>query len=155
MYKTLLVPLDGSEIAECTLAHTIEIAQKFQVPNVTLIKVNEPFNLGWAVNGELSGISGIDEKGIDEKAETESKAYLAKKAADLKQEGIKAKTVLLKGDAADQILMYSDKVPVDLIIMATHGKTGFTRWAMGSVADRIVRHSKVPVMLVPPAGCRI
>ena len=149
MYGTLLVPLDGSEVAECTLAHTIAIAQKFQVPNVILLKVDEPFKPGWGVSEEVSVFPEIMQRTQDE-----SKAYLAKKAASLKQDGINAKTVLLKGNAADEILLYSDRNKIDLIILATHGRTGFARWAMGSVADRIVRHSKVPVMLVPPAGCR-
>ena len=71
------------------------------------------------------------------------------------QEGISARGEVVTGKAADAILDYAEKNNVDLIIMSTHGRSGISRWAFGSVADRVVRHSIAPVLLVAPAGCRI
>jgi nucleotide-binding universal stress UspA family protein len=60
----------------------------------------------------------------------------------------------VKGSAAEEILKYSQDNDVDLIIMSTHGRSGVSRWAMGSVADRVVRTSVAPVLLTTPKECR-
>jgi len=151
MYKKILVPLDGSELAERSLAHMKAIAKGCQVPEVVLIGVVEPIPLA----GELSGFSAAE---LGVQAEKQAldwlKGYLAGVADKMSSEGMNVKTALAHGKAADEILDYARKNQVDLIIMTTHGRSGLARWAMGSVADRIVRHARIPVLIVSPPDSR-
>ena len=95
-------------------------------------------------------------KKTDDNAKAEAENYLAEVVADLKKEGIDAKSVLLMAPEVDEeILTYAAKNEIDLIIMSTHGRSGVSRWAFGSVADRVVRNSTVPVLMASPAGCRV
>ena len=73
----------------------------------------------------------------------------------LQADNVPAKTVMLHGKPADEILEYSKKNQIDLIIISTHGSSGIARWAFGSVADKVARHATVPVLLITPAACRI
>lgn len=151
MYKKILAPLDGSELSECTLEHLKAIATGCQIPEVVLLRVVEPLPHVYGDGGLPSGWHDEAQK----KAEEFARDYLAKVSASLKKEGISAETALVSGRAADAILDYAREHQVDLIIMSTHGRSGVTRWVMGGVADRVVRHSLVPVLTVSPAGCRI
>lgn len=151
MYKKILAPLDGSELSECTLEHLKAIATGCQIPEVVLLRVVEPLPHVYGDGGLPPGWHDEAQK----KAEEFARDYLAKVAVSLKKEGISAETALVSGRAADAILDYAREHQVDLIIMSTHGRSGVTRWVMGGVADRVVRHSLVPVLTVSPAGCRI
>ena len=150
MYRKILVPLDASDLAECSLVHVKAIAKGLQVPEVVLLSVMEPVNP--AVIGQANiGILRDAEKQVREVAE----AYLAEVADDLKEAGVAAQGVVLSGRPDEEILDYVSKNQVDLIIMSTHGRSGVTRWLFGSVADRVIHHASVPVMVVSPAGCRV
>ena len=70
--------------------------------------------------------------------------------AQLHNSGINMRPVVLKGRSAEAIVGYADSNEVDLIIMATHGYSGVNRWVRGSVADRVLASSRVPVLLVKP-----
>ena len=85
---------------------------------------------------------------------TEATTYISKVAEELKKEGMVVKTRIVQGAPADSILDYTQKNQVDLIIMSTHGRSGVSRWAFGSVADRVIRNSPVPVLLSPPKEFR-
>jgi len=151
MYKRILAPLDGSEFSECSLEHIRAIATGCNVPKVVLLRIVEPlretYEMGedWRLNAEA-------------KTQAEASDYLSKVTDNLKKDGVAAETVIetvtLQGNAAYEILEYADKNQVDLIIMSTHGKSGISRWVFGSVADRVLRHSPVPVLVISPAGCR-
>jgi nucleotide-binding universal stress UspA family protein len=80
--------------------------------------------------------------------------HLSKLADKMNKSGMVVSRVVLEGNPAETILDYAEKNGVDLIIMATHGRTGIPRFALGSVADKVVRSSSVPVRVVAPAGCR-
>lgn len=151
MYKKILVPLDGSEFAERSLAHVKAIAKGCQVPEVVLMGVVEPVPQA----GELSNFVGAD-WGVEVEKQTLDwlKGYLAGMVGKLSGEGINAKAAIAHGKAADEILDYAKKNKVDLIIMTTHGRSGVARWAMGSVADRIVRHTEAPVLVISSRGDR-
>ena len=152
MYKKILLPLDGSEFAECSIPHVEATAIAQKVPEVVLLRVVEPMSaIAAAGYAELGGdlLAGVHKKNKDA-----AQDYLKRIAARFASKGITAQPVLLEGQPADEILRYAEKNGVDLIVMATHGKTGTARWLFGSVAERVARHSKVPVQLIPPAGCR-
>ena len=150
MYKKILAPLDGSELADCALAHVRAIASGCQVPEVVLFGVVEPIHSS-QIASEL-GQNWLRDANRGIRSATED--YLAKAAAKLQKEGINARTVVTEGTAADEILKYASKNKVDLIIMSSHGRSGATRWAFGSVADRVVRHATVPVLVAAAPACR-
>ncbi len=153
MYKKILAPLDGAELSECSLQHVKAVAAGCNVPEVVLLRVVEPLS---AYN-----ISALSEAGGDwitqaeKENEAEAKDYISKMARKLNEEGITARGDTIYGRAAEEILDYAEKNKVDLIIMSTHGRSGISRFAFGSITDRVVRHSIVPVLTISPPGCRI
>ncbi len=144
MYKKMLVPLDGSELSEASLTHVIALTKSCQVPEVILIRVREPLDAG--VRQRLSGDLA---KQLDEAYNDETKEYLSKISNYLADKGIKAETVAVAGSAAESILSYSKENSIDLIVMSSHGRTGIARWAFGSVAEKVLRQSVVPVLIIP------
>ena len=145
MYKKILAPLDGSEYSECVLDHVKALASGCNVKDVVLLYVIEPLNPGMYDVAERV-VSDTVKKGKEFGVK-----YLANLASKLKDEGLVVETVLLNGDPAPAILDYASQNGVDLIVMSTHGRSGFSRWLMGSVADKVARHSPVPVLLVRPS----
>ena len=152
MYKKILVPLDTSELAECTINHAKAIAKGLSLPSLVLLNVVAEVHQGWVSGWSVPNDWILEAQEKDVKSAT---AYLGKIANSLKAEGLQAETVVVTGEPAEEILNYIQKSSVDLIVMSTHGRSGVSRWMLGSVADRSVRHSAVPVLVVPPAGCRI
>ena len=153
MYKKILVPMDGSKLAECVLDHVRAIATGCDVPEVVLFNVTTAMPPDWYANvAPVEDMAAIGK--AEEGYQTWMKGYLGKMESSLKQDGITAESVLVKGNAAENILDYTEKNGVDLIIMSTHGRSGPARWFMGSVADRVVRHSTVPVLIISPPGCK-
>lgn len=160
MYNRILAPLDGSRLSECSLQHVKEVAKGCQVTEVVLLTVLEPVQnlLSWPASqaqaDELAAEMRKNQQQMHQKAED----YLATAAKDLKVAGLAVQTVVIeeKGDEqpASVILNYAQNNNIDLIIMSTHGRSGISRWSFGSVADRVVRHSLVPVMTIAPSGCR-
>jgi len=150
MYQKILVPLDGSEFSECVLNHVKAIATECHVPQVVLLGVAEP------ISYQVYYMVGIEDRVRDMQKETEKyvESYLSKAADSLKEDGIAVQTVVVSGRPAEQILDYANKNQVDLIIMSTHGRSGVSRWVIGSVTDKVVRHSVTPVLTISPPGCR-
>jgi nucleotide-binding universal stress UspA family protein len=144
MYQKMLVPLDGSELAECVLPHVKAIASGCQVKDVVLLRVVEPLPPGTppAVNFEVVEKAGV-------KAAQE---YLGRTKARLAKEGLSVKTEVLIGRPAETIIDFAQRNNVDLIALATHGRSGIRRWVFGSVADRVVRSCSVPIVLIRPKG---
>lgn len=149
MYKKILVPLDGSPFAECVLEHVKNMAVGKQIPEVILVFVVEP------INHAVYDMPENTLADIQKQSESASEEYLKKTVAKLAAEGIPALWTVLHGDIAETILDYANKSKVDLVIMSTHGLSGISRWAMGSVAYRVARQLTVPIMLVAPPDCRI
>ncbi|MFH1640066.1 MAG: universal stress protein [Chloroflexota bacterium] len=156
MYKKILVPLDGSSIGECVLSHVQAIATGCSVPEVDLLYVVDSLgSKAFAYDPDtMTPVVEIEKESLD-KAEAQGKDYLGKLAAGLKADGVAVKSVVLRGRPAEEILDYTEKNGIDLIIMSTHGRSGPARWAMGSVADKIVRLSKAAVMVVRHPSCTI
>ncbi len=153
MYKKILVPLDGSQLAECVLPHVESIAKGCSVEAVMFVRVAEPIRLYYAGDEGYA----LSAKEID-RMESESRAaatnYLNQLVTRVKYDNISVQAkVLAGGRAADMIADYATKNEADLIIIATHGRSGISRWVWGSVADRILRSSCVPVLMVRAPGC--
>jgi nucleotide-binding universal stress UspA family protein len=150
MYRKILVPLDGSALAECSLEHVRAIATGCHVAQVVLLRVVETIE-----NAAAFGLTGDNFLEQAKQRLSEAREYLAKLSDKLKTEGLTIDTAAIKGSAADALLDCAKDNGVDLIIMSTHGHSGVSRWAFGSVADRVIRHAAVPVLTVTPPGCRI
>ncbi len=149
MYEKIMVPLDGSKLAECVLPHVASIAHGCEVKSVTFVRVVEPFRL---VRGGTEP-SFFDEEYI-KKWEADSKeaakSYLDKLISKVNYQ---AKGEVLFGRPADMLADYAKKNDPDLIIVATHGRSGVSRWAWGSVTDKVLRSACVPVLMVRAPGC--
>ncbi len=148
MYKRILVPLDGSGLAEKALSHAKTMATACGPAEIDLMFVVEPLR-----NTVVSGYGDKDKEFFaqsDKKAEAWGKDYLAKVSKELKSDGIATKSLVLIGTAADTILDYAKKNAIDLIVMSTHGRSGLSRWAFGSVAEKVLSTSTSPVLIVRP-----
>jgi nucleotide-binding universal stress UspA family protein len=141
MYKKMLVPLDGSELAEVVLPYARELAGRLDL-ELILFHVCEPpgFDAQFMCRAYLEHAGEIvQQQSRDVQAKTGRPA--GKKAVDVR-------TKVAEGHPAEEILRYAEENNIDIIIMATHGRSGVRRWVMGSVADKVLRKSKVPVWLV-------
>jgi nucleotide-binding universal stress UspA family protein len=151
MYNKILAPLDGSAFSECSLEHVKTIAKGCQVPEVVLLRVVEPIH-----SSDLSAYAeaGIDTLALMRDVETAAKKYISRMTDELKKAGFTVSGIVQTGWAADTIMSFAEQNGVDLIIMSTHGRSGIGRWFMGSVTDKVVRHSSRAVLTVAPPGCR-
>jgi len=150
MYKKCVVPLDGSELAECSLNHVKNLVKEKSVGEVTILNVIK-VDIPWAE---------IDEKTIDLEAIRKplfaaARKYLADVESRLSSEGISVKTEAIEGNRpGETIIDYAQKNGIALIVIATHGYTGFKKLLLGSVATRVLHESPVPVLLIRPESCR-
>ncbi len=149
MYNKILAPLDGSRLAECTLEHIKSLAKGCGISEVDLLYVVPPIT-PVATEDLTAPVLAQYEKGL----EAWGKDYLAKLVEELKKEGISARGAVLYGNVAETILDYAKENGVDLIVMSSHGRSGLARWFLGNIADRIVRLSPVPVLVVTPRGAK-
>jgi nucleotide-binding universal stress UspA family protein len=149
MYRKILVPLDGSSYSESIMqiARGL-ISECGGAPDLILFMVVEPFR-----NQPFRSGDDWNEK-MKKEAEKVAHNYLDQLADKLKAEGIKAQSAVEYGDPAQAIMDYVKKNGVDLIVMSTHGRSGLSRMVFGSVADRIIHHSVVPVLISAPPGLR-
>ena len=125
MYRTLLVPLDGSELAEQALPYVKEMAKGFH-SDVTLLTV---CSLGDPLKHVLV-------------------EYLERKADGLKVSNLKVTAVCIEGEPASSILDFAGKNKIEMVVISTHGKGGIGRWPLGSIATKVVQSSHIPVFLV-------
>jgi nucleotide-binding universal stress UspA family protein len=154
MYKKIMVPLDGSELAECVLPHVEAIAKGCSAAEVVLVRAVEPFQMppyGDAFGSYAPNVEDI--KKADLANQARAKEYIEQVAGRVQLGGAKVQTQVLFGKAADSLAEYATKNDVDIIVIATHGRSGVSRWVWGSVSDRILRSACVPVLMVRAPGC--
>jgi nucleotide-binding universal stress UspA family protein len=145
MYKKILVPLDGSQLAEKVLAHAIALA-KATGAEVTLVTVIQHV-FGAPGKGYVETVPEVlAERKVA--ADAEAMIYLERIQRDLKEQGVVAHCDTVGDDVADAIIGYAEQKGFDLITMATHGRSGLDRFIMGSVAEKVVRGTLKPVLLI-------
>ena len=149
MYEKILVPLDGSKESECIIDHVRAIAKSCGVPEVVLLRVVEPFT-----PSSINYLGEATARNVEQKAKAAADEYLSYVAGGMRAHCGGVKTAVLEGDPASVILDYASKNGVDLIAMSTHGASGLAKWTIGSVTERVMRHSTVPLLSVLPAGHR-
>ncbi|MFC1985095.1 universal stress protein [Chloroflexota bacterium] len=141
MYQKMLVPLDGSELAEVVFIYAKELAVRLDL-EVILFYVYNP------VLGQFLPMHRAYVERAVEIIRHQSKEVQSKKGARAGSKPVKVRGELTEGYPAEEILRYADENAIDLILMATHGRSGLKRWTIGSVADKVLSASKYPVWLV-------
>ena len=143
--KSIVVPLDGSKLAEIALPRAVDLAKKLGLEIVLTRAYQLP----------LSAYPGADAAYIPNQdafltaVRGEANAYLEAKVNEVRGNGIeKVSAILLVGSGADEIIDLARTTPDNLIAMCTHGRSGVKRWALGSVTEKVVRHSGDPVLVV-------
>jgi nucleotide-binding universal stress UspA family protein len=166
--QRILVPLDGSELAEAVLPYVKEISQRCDTIRVTLLQVVRPPGGHTAATflpmdsdfpTEMSPGSGADVEAVRypiyreqeiESVRSQAEASLTPVARQLREDGLDVQVEVAFGRPADQIVQFAEEEGMDLIAMCTHGRSGIGRWILGSVADKVLRGTHLPVMLVRP-----
>jgi nucleotide-binding universal stress UspA family protein len=141
MFRKILVPLDGSDLAAQILPQVEELAKAFK-SEITLITVG---NLLTVATSEEYSYKNVEQFATDMKATAEKKLGVYTSA--MKAKGLNAGSVYVEGLPAREIIAYASEKGYDLIAMATHGR-GEIAWVLGSVAEKVVTHATVPVLLM-------
>ncbi len=142
MYSRILVPLDGSQLAEQVLPYARLFSQTFH-SEIELLRVMDP---------EVSNRTAPGNKNSTERPpyldRTEVARYLSNTAAPMRELGLSVSLIVLEGDAASRIVDQAAKDPGTLISMSTHGRSGVGRWLIGSVTEKVLQAAVNPVLMV-------
>jgi nucleotide-binding universal stress UspA family protein len=157
MYNQIVVPLDGSAMAEAALSHAVEIARKFG-SNLLLVRVVSATGAGGFLSSasilgdpSMGGVSAAEAELLAEAHDeelAEAQGYINGLIKKLSEPEVQVCGEVMEGSPAEAIMHFAHKVKANLIVLTTHGRTGLMRMVMGSVADQIVRQCGCPVLLI-------
>ncbi len=155
MYSRILVPLDGSEQGEMALPHIRRIAEPgkadlFLIQAVSRAPEYEASRVGGFGNPTVFEVAREQGRRLVEQHLLMAEQYLAHVAKGLETDGFSVHIKVAQGSASDSIVKHAKDERIDLIVMSTRGHGGIKHLLLGSVADRVVHESKVPVLIVPP-----
>lgn len=143
MYKIILVPLDGSERAEAILPHAEDLAQCYRAKVIFLLVVEpEPLIVGPDVVYPV-----VNQEMMAERTKA-AESYLADRRAEFEARGIEVETRVAHGPVVEEIINRAERSKVDLIAMASHGRTGLSRVFYGSVAAGVLHKVDRPLFLI-------
>src|ERR687886_894781 len=150
MFQQILVPLDGSELAERALpcAERLGLATGATLHLVHVVELAPPLTWPFAPAYVPGGIHGD----LVAQETQQATAYLDKMRERVAAGGVHVRTEQMVGYAAATLLDYERDAGIDLVVMCSHGRTGLARFALGSVAERLLHHGTAPVLLVRPFG---
>jgi nucleotide-binding universal stress UspA family protein len=141
MYKKILVPLDGSELAKKALDEAVKLANCFGAEMILFQVV--PF---MPIYGSPELVTPLI---VDEKQKEAAEKYLADLVEELKGKGLKVTATVKTGQqVAVEIIDFAKESGADLIVMCTHGRSGITRWMLGSVALKLLTRGEKPILLI-------
>jgi nucleotide-binding universal stress UspA family protein len=141
MYKKILVPLDGSELAKKALDHAEKLAKTFDA-EIILFQV-VPF---MPIYGSPELVTPLI---VDEKQKEAAERDLAGLAEEMNKRGYKVLSMVKTGQqVAVEIIDFAKEIGADLIVMCTHGRSGITRWVLGSVAHKVLTRAETPILLI-------
>lgn len=139
MFKTILVPLDGSQLADCVLPHVVAIARPFD-SEITLLRMLEKTQAGTSaqlfdlVNWQIN--------------KTRATLYLEKIKARIQREKTRVQTTVIEGLVADGITEYAHSHGIKLIVLSSHGRNGLTRWGISSITQKIIMSAQTSLLIV-------
>lgn len=143
--KSIILPLDGSQLAESVLPTATNIAKKLDLEIFLFRAYTNPYSPFVSGSGQYAVDLDVLLAGVRD----EARDYLEEKMAELTKQGVEKISYLLEeGDAADKIVSMANHAPESLIVMCSHGRSGVKRWALGSVTETVVRHSSSPVLVM-------
>jgi len=152
MYNKIMVPLDGSKLAECVLPHVENFIKSDFSKSIVFVRVVEPIPI--SVRGDQYTRQNINLEDTEQERKSNAENYLAGVIEGLKGDKTKLDSIVISGRVADSLADYAEKNEVDLILIATHGRSGVSRWVRGSVADKVLRSSNAPVLMVRAPGTK-
>jgi len=152
MFKRLLVPLDGSPRAESALAVAARVASASDGTILLLQVVSIPATYTPYIYGPDMAQSPMYDEELIDMEQANAEKYLAEIAKADTLAGIKVETIVTPGTAGMSIINTAGEEHIDLIVMCSHGETGFKRWPLGSVAQHLSRHSSVPTLVLREDG---
>jgi nucleotide-binding universal stress UspA family protein len=147
MFKKILIPLDGSELAERALEPAIRIAEKFG-SEVILLRVAVPETM-------LVGLGGLTPQPYEvydadlRRDQEEAEAYLSGIKTRWAAAKVPIRTEVISGTPPEMIVEAAQEAGADLVVMSTHGRSGLSRLIYGSVAEAVLRGARVPMLLIP------
>lgn len=141
LYKKILIATDGSEYTKKAVDHGIELA------NNNGAKIHAIYVIDTSAFGSIPPSASMEYTYsiLRQEGDTAIK-YVAERA---EAEGLEAEGIVVEGHPAQEIIKYAEENSIDLIVMGTLGKSGLDRFLLGSVADKVIRNSKIPVIAVP------
>ena len=156
MYDRILVPLDGSDVSESMLPHAIELARRCG-SSVVLLEVVESLGQAMAVMAptEPSLVTPEATEAIIEGVEAEeasARTYLAGVAEKFRAAGASVETLVVSGSPGIEIARVAEERGADVIAICSHGRGGLGRALLGSVADYLIHHVKIPVLVLRHQG---
>lgn len=146
MHEKILVSLDGSDLSEQILPYALEQAKRFR-SRVVLIRVVTDLPI-YSSPGDPKVV--VEQLDRIPRAKREAESYLYSLAKPFWDAGLEAECVALQGSPEETIVRYAEENGVNLIMLATHGAGGLGRALVGSVADHVLRHSRIPVLAIKP-----
>jgi nucleotide-binding universal stress UspA family protein len=152
MLDKILVPLDGSKLAECSLPYIEELAKNRNTKDVILFRVYEQpvISSDYPPNMPETWEQHVDQ--IVKGTKQQASLYLDEISKKLKAAGVNARIESCLGKAAEEIVNYAEKNQVNLIVIGSHGRSGVSRWALGSVAEKVFRSTSIPVLMIKAIG---
>jgi nucleotide-binding universal stress UspA family protein len=149
MYRHILVPLDGSSLAEQVLPHVQALVKPEDDVRITLLRAIPPVHASTVEFGGMyaGAVAQLEEQ---EPAEQAAKKYLVPIANRLQSDGYHVALHVSRLMAAEAIIDYAEHHHVDLIAIATHGRSGVSRWVFGSVTQKVMQASPTPVLVIRP-----
>jgi nucleotide-binding universal stress UspA family protein len=146
--KTVFVPLDGSGLAEKVLPHVIELAKKINL-EVQLVRVYSVPPDAYVVGDGVYPQAYAQQR---EAIQKEAEHYLEGKVEELRADGLReVLSTAIGGDPAGEIIDLAQRTPNNMIAMSSHGRSGIAQWVLGSVAEKVIHHSRDPVLVIRPA----
>lgn len=143
MYTRIVVPLDGSDLAEEALVQARDLAQRLSIP-LHIVRVVDTYRTqAVPATGMALDYSMLAE--LAEEEQEDARAYIKNEIAKLSDEGLSVTGEVLHGPIAQRIVDSAN--PDDVIVMSSHGRTGIKRWFLGSVAEEVMRRAHCPVLL--------
>ncbi len=151
MREKIVVALDGSKVAESAIPYIVDLVSKLSPEvdrEVILLQVLSPVTITRAMGGGAGPDISADEKEMEEHRQ-KALDYLYKTGESLRSKGAMVTPRVAIGNAAEQIVSVAEEVDANLIAMSTHGRSGLSRWALGSVTDKVLRlESRIPIIVI-------
>ncbi len=148
MNERILVPLDGSKVGEAALPYVEELISKLSPEVEVEITLFQVVSKTYYVAAEEAGVKIPYTEEEMEQIKRKATDYLSKIGEGLKSTRTTLEFKVGAGNAAEEIIKAADEINADLIAMSTHGRSGLSRWAFGSVTDRILRGGNKAVLVV-------